>query len=475
MFLDDTIAAISTPIGEGGIGIVRLSGRDSFKIAEKIFRPVRTESPEHRFQTHTIHYGHIINPEDGEFIDEVLLSFMKAPATYTREDVVEINCHGGIVPLRNVLELCLKHGARMAEPGEFTKRAFLNGRIDLTQAEAVIDIIRARTDRCLKTAMDQLRGALSSKLNLIREGLINLTALIEAHIDFPEEEIDTPSKEMVEDMVRRLLDEIEYLINSSDTGKILREGISTAIIGRPNVGKSSLLNALLMEDRAIVTDIPGTTRDIIEEVVSIDGIPLKIMDTAGIRLRPDGFRTTPPEGEIKDLVEEEGIKRSLRVMDDADIVLLVIDSSQDLKEEDRILIEKLNDRQGIIVLNKIDLPVVIEEDHLLRLIGKKPLVKISAIRMTGLEELRKTLSALILNGKVIPQEGAIITKLRHKKALLDAREDIENFRDSLLQGESSEFLAIYLRDALDHIGEIMGIVTTEDILNRIFSEFCIGK
>lgn len=461
MSLDDTIAAISTPIGEGGIGIVRLSGRDSFKIAEKIFRPAKTKTPDHRLQTHTIHYGHIINT-DGDLIDEVLVSFMKAPATYTREDIVEINCHGGIVPLRNVLELCLKEGARLAEPGEFTKRAFLNGRIDLTQAEAVIDIIRARTDRSLKTAMDQLRGGLSSKLNLIREGLINLIALIEAHIDFPEEEIDIPSKERIEDIVKGLLDEIEDLLKSSEAGKILREGISTAIIGRPNVGKSSLLNALLMEDRAIVTDVPGTTRDIIEEVVSIDGIPLKIVDTAGIR-------------EVKDLVEEEGVKRSLRALDSADLVLLVIDSSQDLKEEDRTLLEKVDTRLGIIVLNKIDLPMRIEEDYLRKIIGKKPLVKISATRMKGIEELRKALSTLIFNGKTVPQEGAIVTKLRHKKALLDAKEDLKNFWDSLLRGESSEFLALDLREALDHIGEIVGTVTAEDILNRIFSEFCIGK
>lgn len=462
----DTICAISTPIGEGGIGIVRLSGKDAFRIAEKIFRPARLQTSDSRLQTqlssHTIHYGHVINPENKEVIDEVLVSFMKAPSTYTREDVVEINCHGGTVPLRNVLELCLKQGARLAEPGEFTKRAFLNGRIDLTQAEAVIDIIKAKTERSLKAAMDQLRGSLSSRLSLIREGLINLTALIEAHIDFPEEEIGIPSKERIEAAIKDMLDEIEDLLKSSDEGKILREGISTAIIGRPNVGKSSLLNALLMEDRAIVTDIPGTTRDIIEEVVSIDGIPLKIVDTAGIK-------------KAKDLVEEEGVKRSLRVMDGADLVLLVIDASQDLKEEDRTLLKKVRDRQGIIVFNKTDLKQRIEEDGLLKVIGEKPLVKISATKRAGLEELKKAISTLIFNGKVMPQEGAIVTKVRHKKALLDAKENLENFRDSLMKGESSEFLAIDLREALDHIGEIVGVVTTEDILDRIFSEFCIGK
>lgn len=462
MFLDDTIAAISTPIGEGGIGIVRLSGRDAFRIAGRIFRPARLKTQDSGFKTHTIHYGHIVNSESGDVIDEVLVSFMKAPATYTREDVVEISCHGGIVPLRDVLELCLKEGARLAEPGEFTKRAFLNGRIDLTQAEAVIDVIRAKTERSLKAAMEQLGGALSSRLNLIREGLINLTVYIEAYIDFPEEDIDIPSKEWLEAEVVRILDEIDYLLNSFKAGKILREGISTAIIGRPNVGKSSLLNALLMEDRAIVTEIPGTTRDIIEEVLNIDGIPLRIVDTAGIR-------------KAKDLLEEEGIKRSIKAIENADLVLLVIDSSQDLREEDRALLEKVKERQGIIVLNKIDLPQKIEGSSLSKVIGDKPLIRISATEGAGIEELRQAISNLIFRGRVISQDGAIVTRLRHKKALLNAKENLENFRNNLKKNQPPEFLSLDLRDALDHIGEIVGAVTTEDILNRIFSEFCIGK
>lgn len=464
MSLDDTIAAISTSLGEGGIGIVRLSGKDALSIAERIFKPVKDIGANSRspLLSHTIHYGHIINPENNEVIDEVLLSFMKAPSTYTREDVVEINCHGGIIPLKNVLELCLKEGARLAEPGEFTKRAFLNGRIDLTQAEAVIDIIRAKTDKSLRSAIDQLRGSLSKKLEKIHEDLIELTALIEAHIDLPQEDIDSPSKGLIEERVNVLLDEMGYLLKSFEAGKIFREGISTAIIGRPNVGKSSLLNALLMEDRAIVTETPGTTRDIIEEVVSVDGIPLKVVDTAGIR-------------KAKDLVEEEGVKRSLRAMEGADLVLIVIDTSEDLNEEDRTLLEKVRDKQGIIVLNKNDLRNMLDEDGLLGLIGGKPVVKISATQRTGIDELRNAISNLIFNGKVVSAEGAVITKLRHKKALLDTKENLENFRDSLLKGDFPEFLALDLREALDHIGEIIGITTAEDILNRIFSEFCIGK
>ncbi len=461
MSLDDTICAISTPLGEGGIGIVRLSGKDALKMASKIFRPARLQTPDSRLQTHTIHYGHIIDT-DGHVIDEVLVSFMKSPATYTREDVIEINCHGGIVTLRNVLELCLKEGARLAEPGEFTKRAFLNGRIDLTQAEAVIDIIRAKTDRGLRSAVEQLRGTLSTRINLVREELINITALIEAHIDFPEEEIGIPSREWIEVKVKEVIDGIDDLIRSSETGKILREGVSTAIIGRPNVGKSSLLNALLMEERAIVTEIPGTTRDIIEEVLNINGIALKIVDTAGIR-------------EAKDLLEEEGVKRSIRAMDGADLILLVIDASQDLKEEDRTLIEKVRERQGVIVLNKIDLRKRIEDNTLSSIVGNKPLVRISAIKGTGLKELKEAVINLIFEGKVIPEEGAMVTRLRHKKALLDMKENLENFRDSLQEGGSPELLSLELREALDHLGEIVGAVTTEDILDRIFSEFCIGK
>lgn len=461
MFDNDTIAAISTPLGVSGIGIVRLSGSDALKIAGRVFRHAKGKKI-NNLASHTIHYGHILNPENGELIDEVLLTVMRSPATYTKEDVVEINCHGGIIPLKDVLELCLKEGARLAEPGEFTKRAFLNGRIDLTQAEAVIDIIQAKTEKGLRVALDHLSGAFSEKLHIIREDLINLTAFIEAHIDFPEDDIGIPSSEWIMTKVQKILNEIELLIRSSEEGRILREGISTAIIGRPNVGKSSLLNALLMEDRAIVTDIPGTTRDIIEEFVSIDGIPLKIIDTAGIR-------------KAKDQVEEEGIKRSLRTMDGADIIVLVLDSSETLKEDDITLLERVKDRQGIIILNKIDIPMKIEEEILMAKSQGMPIVRISATLRTGLNDLKKTITNLIFKGKTMHGDEPVVTKVRHKMALIKVKEDLMNFEKSINDGLSYEILALDLRDALDHIGEIIGITTTDEILNMIFSEFCIGK
>ncbi len=453
--MSDTIAAISTPLGVGGIGIVRLSGSDSIPIAEKIFRSPRdiklSESPSHR-----IYYGHIVHPHTEEIIDEVLVSVMKAPRTYTREDIVEINCHGGPLAVRRVLELVLEQGARLAGPGEFTQRAFLNGRIDLTQAEAVADIINALTVEEQKSALMQLRGSVSRKIEDIRREVIDLTAIIEAYIDFPEEDIEPPSmNEMMkraEDIRSRLTD----LIEGAKEGVILREGVKTAIIGLPNVGKSSLLNALLDQDRAIVTEIPGTTRDVIEEFVNIKGIPFRIMDTAGIR-------------DVEDIAEKEGVRRSIKVMEEADLVLLVLDAGRGMGDMDRELIGKSKKEHTIIVINKIDLNKEIYEKF-----NGFPVVKISAKFRQGLDELKRQMVETILGGKHECRLD-VITNIRHVNALKRTLSSVQSFIDGLKEGNPPEILSIDLHEALDALGEILGITTPEDILNHIFANFCIGK
>jgi tRNA modification GTPase len=453
MHSEDTIAAISTPSGQGGIGIVRLSGTVSIEIAEKLFRSLKQKrldtSPSHRML-----YGHIIDPASNEIVDEVLLTVMKAPGTYTKEDMVEINCHGGMVPLRRTLELLLSSGARLAEPGEFTKRAFLNGRIDLAQAEAVLDVINALTVQSQKTALRQLSGGLSEKIGAIRQELIELTALVEACIDFPEDDIDALSLREMQERAHTIADSLTALIDSAHYGVILRAGLRTAIIGRPNVGKSSLLNALLEHDRAIVTEAPGTTRDVIEEYLSIRGIPVKIMDTAGIR-------------EVKDSAEKEGVRRSLKLMDDADLIMLLIDASEPLHETDRELLEKSSSKNTIVVLNKCDLPVRVT------LKDCTP-VQISAKRATGMETLRQAVVAAVSQGQPL-QEGDVVTNIRHLHALEKTRASVGSFLSAAAQGTSPEFLALDLRDALDGLGEILGMTTPDEILNTIFSSFCIGK
>ena len=450
----DTIAAISTPIGRGGIGIVRLSGKDAVKIADRLFSSPKNKkllkTPSHR-----ILYGHIINPSNGEVVDEALVSVMKAPNTYTREDIVEINCHGGPLPLRRVLEIVLKNGARLAEPGEFTRRAFLNGRIDLAQAEAVLDVINAMTEQSQKAAMEQLKGRFSETIVSVREELIDLTAFVEAYIDFPEEDIELPSFEEMKQRALKIQGLLKQLIDSSRYGLILREGIRTAIIGRPNVGKSSLLNALLEQDRAIVTEAPGTTRDIIEDYLNIQGLPVKIMDTAGIR-------------SVEDIAEKEGVRRSLKAMDDADLVLVILDGSEDLHETDRELIEKSGSKNTILVINKIDLPQKINLNF------HKKIVKISATKGTGLEELKSKILKTVLHGSSAAGMG-IVTNIRHVHALEKTLTSVDSFIEEADRKTPPEFLSVELREALDAIGEILGVTTSDDILNRIFSNFCIGK
>jgi tRNA modification GTPase len=457
MYPEDTIAAISTPIGHGGIGIVRLSGSGALRIADRVFVSAKKKKLR-EIGSHRILYGHIVDAGSREVIDEVLVSVMRAPDTYTKEDIVEINCHGGPVPLNRILELLLDAGARLAEPGEFTRRAFLNGRIDLAQAEAVLDTINALTEKSRKAAVEQLQGRLSERVGKIREELLDLTANVEAYIDFPEEDIEPESMKGLKERASRIRNGIKELIDSSRHGIILREGLKTAIIGRPNVGKSSLLNALLEKDRVIVTEMPGTTRDVIEEYLNIKGFPLKIVDTAGIR-------------ESHDLAEKEGVERSLRAMKDADLILLMLDGTEQLHETDRALIKETVSKETIIVINKTDLPQKIDEG---RLPHDNPAVKISALNGTGLSRLKGRIIEKALKGSAEPG-AAPVTNLRHLKALKKAFSSIKSFDAGLKKDLSPELLSVELRDALDAVGEIIGITTTDDILNRIFSSFCIGK
>ncbi len=454
----DTIAAISTPIGEGGIGIIRISGPEAISVAKKIFFSPKVKDL-HKVNSHTIHYGFIIDPDNGEKIDEVLLTIMRAPNTYTREDVVEINCHGGLIVLNRILEILTKQGVRIAEPGEFTKRAFLKGRIDLSQAESVIDLIRAKTEDAQKIALEHLSGKLSEKINSLRDLLTRVCAHVEAYIDFPEEDIDGLTEREIEKEISFVIEEIEKLVEGYKEGKIYREGLSTAIVGKPNVGKSSLLNALLMKNRAIVTEIPGTTRDIIEEYINIKGIPLKIIDTAGIR-------------HAGDLVEAEGIKRTLQAVEYAELVLLVLDSSTNLDALDFEIIEKIGNKRMILIINKKDIKS--EYFSIPHELKNKPAVEISALTGEGIEELKETIYKTVISGKY-RKDGLVVTKLRHKQALENANEALRNALQSMKEGKPLEITAMFLRDALSFLGQIVGIVTTEEILELIFSEFCIGK
>ncbi|MEW6162485.1 MAG: tRNA uridine-5-carboxymethylaminomethyl(34) synthesis GTPase MnmE [Nitrospirota bacterium] len=463
MFHDDTIAAISTPFGEGGIGIVRLSGRDSIKIVEKIFTSPKNKSLKDLGSNRVI-YGHIKDPLIGEEIDEVLVTVMRSPYTYTREDVVEINCHGGMVTLRKTLELVLKEGARLAEPGEFTKRAFINGRIDLSQAEAVLDLIRSKTDESRRIAIEQLQGGLSEKITALRDRLKELCAYLEAYIDFPEDDIEIASKEDMLESMKEIGTELQKLLKTYDEARFFREGLSTAIVGRPNVGKSSLLNALLRKDRAIVTELPGTTRDVIEEYLNIDGLPLRIMDTAGIR-------------NVQDIAEKEGVKRSLQSIENADLVIAIFDGNEPLRDEDLEVMEKIKGKNAIIVMNKCDLPSVFDKDMLASCVlhHAPRILQISATKGDGLEELKDRIFESCLKDWKEGRDGVLVTNLRHKIAIENALASLERAMSGFLEDKPLEIIALELRDSLDRLGEIVGAVTTEDILENIFKNFCIGK
>jgi tRNA modification GTPase len=460
---DDTIAAISTPLGEGGIGIVRMSGRDALTIASQIFISPKEKQPG-EIRNYSLTYGHILDPSTGEKIDEVLLSLMRAPSSYTKEDVIEINCHSGMISLTRILGIVLKSGARLAEPGEFTQRAFLNGRIDLSQAEAVLDLIRSKTDESRKIALDQLQGGLSEKITTLRDRIMDVCVHIETFIDFPEDEIETSSEKDLSAAMGDIHRQLLMLVRTYDEGRFFREGLSTAIVGRPNVGKSSLLNALIHKDRAIVTDIPGTTRDIIEEYLNIKGLPLRIMDTAGIRY-------------VRDLAEKEGVKRSLQSIENADLVLALFDRSVPLQEEDYEVLNRIKVRNTIFVLNKSDLPAAFDSTVFSSYIPHPPsfCLNISATQGEGIEELKEAIFSSCLKDWKEEREGVVVTNFRHKVAIEHAALSLAKAIQALTENQPIEIIALELRDSLDQLGEIVGAVTTDDILKKIFTEFCIGK
>lgn len=458
-FENDTIAAISTPVGQGGIGIVRISGPRSLEIAETIFRSVKA-APLADKRSGLLLYGHIVNPADNTSVDEVLLAVMRSPNSYTKEDVVEINCHGGMISVKRTLETVLAQGARLADPGEFTKRAFLNGRINLTQAEAVFDVITAKTEESMKLALEQLQGGLSDKLADIRNKLIDISASAEAYIDFPEDDIETKTSLQISERLAGIIEDLDSLSATFLEARFFREGLAVAIVGRPNVGKSSLLNVLLKKDRAIVTELPGTTRDLIEDYLNISGLPIRIMDTAGIR-------------NSEELVEKEGIRRSLDAINKADFIIALLDGSAPLEEDDLQLMELIRGKKAVIVINKSDLPAKISLEGI-REKGREYLF-VSALSGEGVEKLKSAIFHSNLRNWAEEREGVVVTNIRHKTALDKTSSALGRALGLFLADQPLEFFSIELRDALDNLGEITGTVTTEDILDKIFSTFCIGK
>ena len=464
---EDTIAAIATPPGEGGIGTIRLSGPLAAVILSRLFVPSsRVELVPEGWESHRLVFGFVRDPESGERVDEVLAVLMRGPHSYTREDVVEIDCHGGTLPVQRVLRLCLEEGARLAQPGEFTLRAFLNGRLDLAQAEAVLDVVQARTDKGLRLAVEQLGGGVSSRVKGIRAKLLHTLAHLEATIDFPED--DVPPADVSPEL-KESLEDLEVLIMSASTGIVLRQGVRTAIVGRPNVGKSSLLNALLKTERAIVTAIPGTTRDTLEEVANVRGVPLVLTDTAGLRQQNNAV----------DPIESIGMDRTRRALAEADLVLLVLDGSEPLTPGDMDVLREVKEQQSPIclaVVNKIDLPLMLDVGSLSNILGGIEIVETSAEVSGGTAKLEKKLAELVLSGKATPRPGdAIITSVRHRDALQRAKAHVQAALDSTEKGTPAAFVAVDLHSALNALGEITGETVGEDLLDEIFRNFCIGK
>ncbi|WP_439949039.1 tRNA uridine-5-carboxymethylaminomethyl(34) synthesis GTPase MnmE [Bacillus subtilis] len=458
----DTIAAISTPMGEGAIAIVRLSGPEAIQIADRIYKGPKGKTLS-SVESHTIHYGHIVDRPSDRVVEEVMVSVLKAPRTFTREDVIEINCHGGIVTVNQVLQLALREGARLAEPGEFTKRAFLNGRIDLSQAEAVMDLIRAKTDRAMNVAMNQMEGRLSALVRRLRSEILETLAHVEVNIDYPEyDDVEEMTHQILVEKATAVKKEIEALLRTSEQGKILREGLSTVIIGRPNVGKSSLLNSLVHEAKAIVTDIPGTTRDVIEEYVNVRGVPLRLVDTAGIR-------------ETEDIVERIGVERSRQVLKEADLILLVLNYSEELSDEDVKLFEAVEGMDVIVILNKTDLEAKIDSERVRELANGRPVVTTSLLKEEGINDLEEAIQSLFYTGVIESGDLTYVSNTRHISILQQAKRAIEDALSGIEQDVPIDMVQIDLTRCWELLGEIIGDSVHESLIDQLFSQFCLGK
>lgn len=455
----DTIAAISTPLGEGAIAIVRLSGEEAISIANKIFEGKNLTD----VSSHTIHYGKIIDPETKEMVEEVMVTVMRGPKTFTTEDVVEINCHGGLASVNRVLELVLGHGARIAEPGEFTKRAFLNGRIDLSQAEAVMDLIRAKTDKAMNVALKQLDGRLSKLVESLRQELIETVAHVEVNIDYPEyDDVEEMSHQMLLERTKKVYNQVEKLLETAKQGKILREGIKTAIIGRPNVGKSSLLNAFVQETKAIVTDIPGTTRDVIEEYVNVRGVPLRLIDTAGIR-------------ETEDIVERIGVERSRQALKESDLILFVLNYGEKLTEEDRKLFEAVDGLEYIVIVNKTDLEQVIDIEEVERLAKGKKIITASMKEDIGMDQLEATIAETFFEGDIDSGDLTYISNVRHIQLLKQTLQALNDAEQAMEAQMPIDLVQMDVTRAWELLGEIIGDTIQESLIDQLFSQFCLGK
>ena len=457
---EETIAAISTPVGEGGISIIRISGTSAIAVAQKLYRGKDLG----KVATNTINYGHVVDPESGEQIDEVMVSVMRAPKTYTCEDVVEINCHGGLLVTNQILELVLSNGARLAEPGEFTKRAFLNGRIDLSQSEAVMDLISAKTNDSRRVALNKLGGSLSRLIKQLRQEILNVLAKVEVNIDYPEyDDAEVMTTKLMKEHATSLRQKLVDLLSTATQGKILREGLATAIIGRPNVGKSSLLNALLHEDKAIVTNVAGTTRDVIEEYVNVAGVPLKLIDTAGIR-------------QTDDTVEKIGVERSRQALKSADLVLLLIDGSTSLTAEDRRLIDLTANHPRIVLLNKVDLPAKTTAEQLSSLLGDDRVIPLSVTQNEGITTLAETIKhRFFKEGLNNSQQTVMVTNARQTALLKQAKKALDDVLTGIANGMPVDLVQIDLKRCWDLLGEITGDSYQDELLDQLFSQFCLGK
>ncbi|KAB2279843.1 tRNA uridine-5-carboxymethylaminomethyl(34) synthesis GTPase MnmE [Staphylococcus epidermidis] len=456
----DTITSISTPMGEGAIGIVRLSGPQAIEIGDILYKGKKKLS---EVETHTINYGHIIDPETNETVEEVMVSVLRAPKTFTREDIIEINCHGGILTINRILELTMTYGARMAEPGEYTKRAFLNGRIDLSQAEAVMDFIRSKTDRASKVAMNQIEGRLSDLIKKQRQSILEILAQVEVNIDYPEyDDVEDATTDFLLEQSKRIKEEINRLLETGAQGKIMREGLSTVIVGRPNVGKSSMLNNLIQDNKAIVTEVAGTTRDVLEEYVNVRGVPLRLVDTAGIR-------------DTEDIVEKIGVERSRKALSEADLILFVLNNNEPLTEDDQTLFEVIKNEDVIVIINKTDLEQRLDVSELREMIGEMPLIQTSMLKQEGIDELEIQIKDLFFGGEVQNQDMTYVSNSRHISLLKQARQSIQDAIDAAESGIPMDMVQIDLTRTWEILGEIIGESASDELIDQLFSQFCLGK